>query len=57
MLYEASKQYNKPIAGTDTHSINKYKSECRSIQQKAKKIPYADEDTFDLTYKSYDEEW
>ena len=56
MLYEASKQYNKPlIAGTDTHSINKYKSECRSIQQKAKKIPYADEDTFDLTYKSYDE--
>jgi DNA polymerase-3 subunit alpha len=56
MLYEASKQYNKPlIAGTDTHSINKYKSECRSIQQKAKKIPYADEDTFDLTYKSYNE--
>lgn len=56
MLYEASKQYNKPlIAGTDTHSINKYKSECRSVQQKAKKIPYADEDTFDLTYKSYDE--
>lgn len=56
MLYEASKQYNKPlIAGTDTHSIDKYKSECRSMQQKAKKIPYADEDTFDLTYKSYDE--
>lgn len=56
MLYEASKQYGKPlIAGTDTHSLNKYKAECRSILQKAKKIAYADEDTYDLTYKSYDE--
>ena len=56
MLYEASKQYGKPlIVGTDTHSLNKYKAECRSILQKAKKIAYADEDTFDLTYKSYDE--
>lgn len=56
MLYEASKQYGKPlIVGTDTHSLNKYKAECRSILQKAKKIAYADEDAFDLTYKSYDE--
>lgn len=55
-LYSLSKQYNKPlIAGTDTHSLNSYKSECRSILQKAKKISYADEDEFDLTYKSYDE--
>lgn len=56
MLYEASKQYNKPlIAGTDTHSINEYKAECRSILQKAKKIEFSNEDEFDLTYKSYDE--
>lgn len=56
MLYEASKLYNKPlIAGTDTHSINKYKAECRSILQKAKRIEFANEDEFDLTYKSYDE--
>lgn len=56
MLYMASRKYNKPlIVGTDTHSINKYKAECRSILQKAKKIPYADEDKYDLTYKSYDE--
>ena len=56
MLYEASKQYNKPlIAGTDTHSINQYKAECRSILQKAKRIEFSDEDSFDLTYKSYDE--
>lgn len=56
MLYEASKQYGKPlIVGTDTHNIDKYKAECRSILQKAKRIAYADEDEFDLTYKSYDE--
>lgn len=56
MLFMASKGYNKPlIAGTDTHSIDSYKAECRSILQKAKKIAYADEDKFDLTYKSYDE--
>lgn len=55
-LYKWSKQYNKPlIAGTDTHALNKYKAECRSILQKAKKIEYSDEDKFDLTYKSYNE--
>ena len=56
MLYEASKQYRKPlIAGTDTHSINQYKAECRSVLQKAKHIEFSNEDEFDLTYKSYDE--
>lgn len=55
-LLEISKQYNKPlICGTDTHSANKYKSECRSILQKAKHIEFSDEDVFDLTYKSYEE--
>lgn len=55
-LYKAAQQYNKSlIAGTDTHSINKYKAECRSILQKAKHIEFANEDEFDLTYKSYDE--
>lgn len=55
-LLLAAKQYNKPlIVGTDTHSLDKYKSECRSILQKAKKIQYADEDSYDLTYKTYDE--
>lgn len=56
MLYKASKKYNKPlIAGTDTHSIDSYKAECRSILQKAKHIEFSNEDEFDLTYKSYDE--
>lgn len=55
-LYEASKKYKKPlIAGTDTHSLDKYKAECRSILQKAKRIEYSNEDSFDLTYKSYEE--
>lgn len=55
-LYQMSIKYNKPlIAGTDTHSLNKYKAECRSILQKAKHITFTNEDKFDLTYKSYDE--
>jgi DNA polymerase-3 subunit alpha len=55
-LFELAKKNNKPlIAGTDTHSIDKYKAECRSILQSAKGIEFANEDEFDLTYKSYDE--
>ena len=55
-LYQMSKKYNKPlIAGTDTHSVNSYKAECRSILQVAKKIEFSNEDEFDLTYKTYDE--
>lgn len=55
-LAEMSKKYGIPlIAGTDTHSIDAYKAECRSIMQFAKHIEFADEDSFDLTYKTYDE--
>lgn len=55
-LLEASKQYGVPlIAGTDTHSLNRYKAECRSILQRAKHIEFQNEDEFDLTYKSYEE--
>jgi len=55
-LKELSVKYGKPlIAGTDTHSLNTYKAECRAILQKAKRIEYSDEDNYDLTYKSYDE--
>ena len=55
-LLNLSKEYGKNlICGTDTHSLNNYKAECRSILQKAKRIEYGDEDKFDLTYKSYDE--
>lgn len=55
-LLRLSKKYNTQlIMGTDTHSLNKYKAECRSILQLSKRIEFSNEDTFDLTYKSYDE--
>ena len=56
MLVNMSNAYDIPlIAGTDTHSINQYKAECRTMLQWSKGIEFANEDTFDLTYKSYDE--
>ena len=55
-LYQMSLKHNKSlIAGTDTHNLDKYKAECRSVLQKAKHIVFTNEDEFDLTYKSYDE--
>lgn len=56
LLFEMSKKYDKPlIAGTDTHSIDNYKAECRIILKKSNKMLHDNEDDFDLTYKSYDE--
>ena len=55
-LFELSKRIGTPlIAGTDTHSSSKYKAECRSILTAAKNKNYGDEDSFDLSWKSYDE--
>jgi len=55
-LAELSAKYGKPlIAGTDTHSLDQYKAECRGILLESKRIGYSDEDKFDLTYKSYDD--
>jgi DNA polymerase-3 subunit alpha len=57
-LYDMSQKFNKPlIAGTDTHSIDSYKAECRTILQWGKTDgAWGDEENeFDLTYKSYDE--
>ena len=55
-LARLSKQFNKPlIAGTDTHSLNKYKAECRKVLMKGKKNKYSYEENLDLTYKTYDE--
>lgn len=51
-----SEKYKKPlIAGTDTHSLNQYKAECRKILLKRKHKSYGDEDAFDLTFKTYEE--
>lgn len=57
-LYDMSQSYNKPlIVGTDTHSLNKYKSECRTILQYGKTdgVWGDEENECDLTYKSYQE--
>lgn len=55
-LYELSRKTGIPLVmGTDTHGISKYKNECRTILQYAKNIVFQNEDTFDLSYKSYDE--
>ncbi len=56
LLYKLSIKFNKPlVATTDTHSLNNYKAECRSMLQLSKGIEFQNEDTFDLTYKSYSE--
>lgn len=55
-LAELAEKYRKPlIAGTDAHSLNQYKAECRKVLLKRKHKSYGDEDMFDLTYKTYDE--
>ena len=55
MLLDMSKTFDKPlIAGTDTHSLNTYKAECRQILMKAKKNKYTYEENLDLTYQTYD---
>lgn len=54
-LYKQSLEHNKPlIAGTDTHNINEYKSECRKILLRAKGIEFQNEEEFDLTFCTYD---
>lgn len=64
---EGQKEYNKYlytlsktievslIAGTDTHALNDEHLEGRSILQKSKNVFFADEEAWDLTFKSYDE--
>ena len=55
-LLQLSEEFGTPlIAGTDTHSSTKYKAECRDMLMAFKGKTYDDEDTFDLTYKTYDE--
>lgn len=55
-LVKYSHRYNIPlIAGTDTHALNKEHQEARLMLQKSKKILFADESDWDLTFKSYDE--
>lgn len=55
-LYNLSVKYNIPlIAGTDTHALDNIHMDGRKILQIAKNVRFANEDSWDLTFKSYDE--
>ncbi len=55
-LLRLATQIGKPlIAGTDTHSSSPYKAECRAVLLSAKGQSYGDEDSLDLSYKTYGE--
>lgn len=55
-LLQLSKQLGIPlIAGTDTHSSSAYKADGRSILMKYKEQSYADEEGWDLVWKTEDE--
>ena len=56
ILYTIHQKTNIPlIAGTDTHCLNDTHVEGRSILQKGKGVFFADEESWDLTFKTYDE--
>ena len=55
-LYTIHKKTHIPlIAGTDTHALNNKYADGRIVLQKAKDIFFADEESWDLTFKTYDE--
>jgi DNA polymerase-3 subunit alpha len=55
-LYDFSKESGvRLIAGTDTHALNKEHQEARKIYMMSKGATYGDEDSFDLTFKSFEE--
>lgn len=52
-LYEVSKTIGVPlIVGTDTHALNDEHMDGRAMLQKAKNVRFANEDTWDLTFKT-----
>lgn len=56
LLYELHKSTGIPlIAGTDTHALNGTHIDGRAILQRAKGVHFANEDDWDLTFKSLDE--
>ena len=55
-LYALSQEINVPlIAGTDTHALNDTHLRGRGMLQKSKGVFFSDEESWDLTFKSYDE--
>lgn len=55
-LYQISKRTGlRLIAGTDTHSLNELHAKSRIVLQRAKNTYFANEEGWDLTFKTYDE--
>lgn len=55
-LYDLSKQYDIPlIAGTDTHALDDDYMVGRAILQSRKGIHFDNEDSWDMTFKTYDQ--
>jgi len=55
-LYQLHKNFDIPmITGTDTHALNKEHLKGRSILQKAKGVHFENEDSWDLSFKNYDD--
>lgn len=56
LLYQLHKDMGVPlIAGTDTHALNDEHIDGRLILQKAKGVHFANEDDWDLTFKSFEQ--
>lgn len=56
LLHQLSIETGIPlIAGTDTHALNDEHMDGRAMLQKAKDVRFANEDKWDLTFKSYDQ--
>lgn len=56
LLYALHMKHDIPlIAGTDTHALNGEHMEGRAMLQKAKGVRFENEDSWDLTFKSFDE--
>lgn len=55
-LYNLSQTINVPlIAGTDTHALNDEHLDGRKVLQKAKNVRFANEESWDLTFKNFEE--
>lgn len=55
-LYELSQKFGIPlIAGTDTHALNQLHEEARVVLQKGKGVHFANEDSWDLKFHTYEE--
>ena len=56
LLLDLSREFHIPlIAGTDAHAISERSMDGRAMLQKSKNVRFADEDSWDLVFKSFEE--